>query len=107
MRLKVKGRKGGRRGHGKQVDEESVKIGLRREDALECWRKSDCCWMEVNLVTLICWEHYQILNNGVSLSEWSVVVYRLLLDGGEPGHPHLLGTLPDFKHQCVSLSCIG
>ena len=39
----------------KQVEEESVKIGLRKEDALcrsnECWRKSDCCWVELNVLT--------------------------------------------------------
>ena len=29
----------------KQVEEESVKVGVRREDELdvECWRQSDCC----------------------------------------------------------------
>ena len=32
----VEGRKGGRRGHGRKVEEESVKVGLRREDALCC-----------------------------------------------------------------------
>ena len=41
-------------------EEESVKIGLRRGNALECWRKSDFCWVEVNLTTLTCWGHYQI-----------------------------------------------
>ena len=34
---------------------------------VECWRKSDCCWVEVNLATLTCWGCYQILNIGVSL----------------------------------------
>ena len=22
---------------------------------VECWRKSDCCWVEVNLATITCW----------------------------------------------------
>ena len=34
LRLKVKGRKGGQRGQKKEVEEESEKAGLRREDAL-------------------------------------------------------------------------
>ena len=35
MRLKVKGSKGGQRGHEKgQVEEESMNVALRREDAL-------------------------------------------------------------------------
>ena len=58
----------------KHAKEESVNIGLRREDAL-CrlkwsdvkWSKSDCCWVEVNLATLTCWGYLQILNIGVSL----------------------------------------
>ena len=29
---------------------------------------SDCCGVEVNLVTLTCWRYYQIINIGVSLS---------------------------------------
>ena len=44
----------------KQVEEESVKIGLRRKDVL-CrlkWSKSDCCWVEVNLATLKYWGQY-------------------------------------------------
>ena len=46
-----------RRTWKKQVEEESVKVGLRRKDALckvECWCKSDCCWVEVNLATFSC-----------------------------------------------------
>ena len=35
---------------------------------VECWRKSDCCWVEVNLDTLTCWGYYGILNIGVSFS---------------------------------------
>ena len=30
-----------------------------------------------------------------------LVLVRLLLGRGEPGHPHLLGVLPDFKHWCL------
>ena len=32
------------------AEEESVKVGLVG------WRKSDFCWVEVNLATLICWD---------------------------------------------------
>ena len=35
---------------------------------LECWCKPDCCWVEVNMDTLICRGYYQILDIGVSLS---------------------------------------
>ena len=35
---------------------------------VECWSKSDCCWVEVNLATLTCFGYYQILDIGVSLS---------------------------------------
>ena len=56
----------------RQVEEESMKVGLRREDVLcrlvECWRKSDCCRVELNLATLTYWGYYQILNIGVSLN---------------------------------------
>ena len=56
----------------KQVEDESVKVGLRKENALyrsvECWRKSDCCWVGVNLATSSCWGYYQTLNIDVSLS---------------------------------------
>ena len=38
---------------------------------VECWYKSDCLWVEVNLATLKCWGYYQILNIGVSLITWS------------------------------------
>ena len=34
---------------------------------VECWCESDCCWVEVNLVTLTCCGFYQILDIGVSL----------------------------------------
>ena len=35
---------------------------------VECQRKSDCCWVEVNLATPTCWGYYQILNIGAFLS---------------------------------------
>ena len=46
----------------KQVEEESVKVALRREDLpikVECWHKSDCCWVELNLANLSCWGYYR------------------------------------------------
>ena len=41
----------------KQVEEQSVKVGLSRglctlSINVECWRQSDCCWVEVNLAVL-------------------------------------------------------
>ena len=44
----------------KQVEEENVKIGLRREDAL-------CHWVGANLATIPSWGYYQLLNIGISL----------------------------------------
>ena len=43
----------------KQVEEESMRVGLRREDGhlrlkWNFWRKSDCCLVGVNLATLTC-----------------------------------------------------
>ena len=35
---------------------------------VECWHKSDCCRVEMNLATLTCWGYCQILNIGVSFS---------------------------------------
>ena len=35
---------------------------------VECWSKSDCCWVEVNLATLTCWGYYLIFSTGDSLS---------------------------------------
>ena len=35
---------------------------------VECWRKSDCCWVEVNLAARTCCGYYTILNIGVSRS---------------------------------------
>ena len=55
-------------------EEENVKVGLSRCTLLmeveykSDWRKLDCCWVELNLATLPCWGHYQILNIGVSLT---------------------------------------
>ena len=43
---------------------------------MECWRKSDCCWDEVNLATLACWQYYQISNIGVSLRREDVHILR-------------------------------
>ena len=34
---------------------------------MECWRKSDCSWIEVSPTTLTCWGCYWILNIVVSL----------------------------------------
>ena len=75
--LEVEGqRKKGRlkRTWKKQVEEESVKVGLKMEDTLrfkvECWHRQDCCWVEVNLATLTCWRYYQILNIDVSLRQY-------------------------------------
>ena len=34
---------------------------------MECWRKCDFCWVEVNLATLTCWGYYQILDVGLSV----------------------------------------
>ena len=36
--------------------------------------------------------------DAVCQSKWSLVLIRLLLGLFETGHPHLLGTVPDFKH---------
>ena len=33
---------------------------------VECWRKQEICWVEVNLATLIYLGYYQILNIGLS-----------------------------------------
>ena len=84
--LEVEGqRKRGRpkRTWKKQVEEESVKIGLRRctlPIKVECWHKSDCSWVEANLATFNCWGYNQILSIGVSTKvefqsylQWSVV----------------------------------
>ena len=44
-----------------QVEEESMKAGLRRKDALCCSkRKQDYCLVEMNLATLTYWGYYQI-----------------------------------------------
>ena len=60
-----------------QVEEESMKVGLRRKDAL-CRSK---CSVGVN-----------------KIAAW--------LNLGESGHLHLLGILPDFKYWCLSLSTV-
>ena len=71
-----------------QIKEESVKVGLRREDAL-CqskwsvikWRKTDSYWVKVNPATLTCLGHYQILDIGLSFSllcHWLLYVFIVL-----------------------------
>ena len=35
-----------------------------------------------------------------------LALIRLLLGGGESGHPHLLGFLPDFRHWSLPLFSI-
>ena len=66
----------------RQVEEESVKVGLRRVDAL-CRSKWSvgvnkiCCWVEVNLATLTCWGCYQILDIGVPLSVCVIMPYGI------------------------------
>ena len=55
----------------KLVEEESVKIGLRREDALGQSKlrvSINQIAAEVNLANLTCWVYFQILNIGVFLS---------------------------------------
>ena len=60
----------------KQAEEKSVKFFLEKGRCTlsikeECRRKSDFCWVDVNLATLICWGYYQMLNIGVSLSVYN------------------------------------
>ena len=71
--LKVKGGKGGQRGHGKSrlmkkcegwIEKGRCTLPIK----VECWRKSDCCLAEVNPATITCWGCYKILNIDVSLS---------------------------------------
>ena len=40
----------------KQVEEESMKVGLHFVVQVECRHKQDCCWVEVNLATLTYWD---------------------------------------------------
>ena len=73
LRLTVKGRKGGQRGHGKAGGGRKCEGWFGNERCtlplnVECQRKQDCCWVEVNLVILTCWQYYQIVTIGVSLS---------------------------------------
>ena len=37
---------------------------------MECWSKSDCCWVEMTLATPTCWGFCRILYIGVSLVGW-------------------------------------
>ena len=102
------------------VEEESVKVGLRREDALcrsvECWNTSDCCWVEVNLVTLTCGGYYQIFDIGVSLPPfsdcWVEVNLVTLTCGGYYQIFNIGLSLPPFSDclvevNLVTLTCGG
>ena len=57
----------------KQVEEESVKVGLRRKHKFIrskwCWHKSDYCWIEVNLATLTPGRNYLMLYIGFSVND--------------------------------------
>ena len=68
----------------------------------------DCCWVEVNLATLPCWGHYQIAAGLRWIWPPSLVgdTTRLLLGWSEPGHPPLLGTLPDCCWVVVNLATL-
>ena len=94
----------------KQVEEDMEKTGWRRKCnnwfekgrctwsiEVECWRKSVCCWVAVNLATLSCWGYYQIAAGLLWIWPPSLVgdTTRLLLGCCESGHPLLLGILPD------------
>ena len=75
-------------------------------------RKSDCCWVEMNLATLTYWGHYQIAAGLRWIWPPSLVgdTTRLLLSWGESGHLHLLGTLPDccwVEVNLATLTCWG
>ena len=45
------------------VEEKSLKVGLEGKLHLTnqggALAESECCWVEVNLATLICWGYYQ------------------------------------------------
>ena len=47
---------------------------------MQCWHKSDCCWVEVNLATLICWRYHQILDIGVSTSYTTTTSYATAIN---------------------------
>ena len=68
----MKGRRRGQGGHGKGRLRIKCEVWLENGRCtllikMECWCKSDCCWDEVNLVTLSCWGYYQIVHIGLSL----------------------------------------
>ena len=44
-----------------------VKGGCTLPIKVECWSKSDCCLVEVNLADLTCWGYYQVLDIGISV----------------------------------------
>ena len=56
-----------------QVEEESMMA--RFPIKVACWRKSDRCWVEVNLATLTCWAKYLNLNIVISLTEIHMRMY--------------------------------
>ena len=57
----------------------------------------DCCWVEGNRATFTCWGSYHIAAGWRGIGPPSLVgdPTRLLLVGGESGHLHLLGILPN------------
>ena len=61
----------------KQVEDESVMVGLRKEGAF--YRSKCCVGIEVNLATLTFLGYYQILGIGVCLSEDVLVSFSLQL----------------------------
>ena len=97
---------------------------------VECWHKSDCCWLEANLATLTCWGYYQILNIGVSVESecwllcsgmiffyycvWydkfvmscrsvSFLLCCFTVEGGNVSAAMFVKYIP-FAHKCVDLS---
>ena len=97
----------------KQVEEKLFEKGRRTLPIeVECWCKSHCCWVEVNLATLTCWGHYQTVAGLRWFWPPSLVgdTTRLWLGWGDSGHPHLLGTLPDcgwVEVILATLTCWG
>ena len=70
----------------KRVEEESVKVEKARctlPIEVQCWRKSYCCLIEVNLATLTCWGYYLILNIGVALSKNSISPFQSAISVGK------------------------
>ena len=91
-------RKKGKRSWNRQVEEESVKVGLWMEDALF---QSN---LHVGINQIAAWLRWIWSPSLV----WDTT--RLLLDWGECGHPHLLEILPDccfVEVNLVTLTCWG